>query len=576
MHCETVVNVQRLFKKQRALDESQTTSKYIRGSYAPRTIGQKQHMILRTWKTNLVRLLVALLCEFVSCLPGLASPSSPESPRLILFIVADQFPARYREHYQELFSGGLRKLFSEGGVFSHARHEHACTDTCPGHATLSTGSPPSKHGIVDNYWFDRPMGREVYCTSDAAHATSPQRLQSSTIGDWLRTTTASSRVYSVSGKDRAAVMLGGHNPSGVFWFDPESSEFTTSSYYSTDGSLLANFRRREMEARYNKPWTPVKQPTQLLARLGVSNPSSFAPHLRLAPSPGDRIFSSPFLDEATADLAEQILTKKRLGQGESLDMLLVSFSALDIVGHIYGPSAMETVDTLVRLDAVLGHLIETALSRTNGRLLIVFSSDHGVQAIPESDEGRSLGVTRVSKLDLACSNRAVRSVTDASGHILIDSNHQETDYYRSLSESQRKQAAQSLDQATRACSWVEAARLPKDFAVSRDRAGSDMPLLYSHSYYPGRGPDVFLQPKANVVMRPYSGAAHGTPYSYDTDVPVVFMGSGITKRVLDTTFPTTRIAPLLAKLSGIPIPADLLDDVSQSQLLEDYVKLRGG
>ena len=287
-----------------------------------------------------------------------ATPAGAEAPRarLVLLLAVDQLRA---DRLDPALPGGLGRLAREGRVFSEGVLAHGMTETCPGHATMLTGHHPAAVGIPANEFFDPESGREVYCAADPAEGAkeiggegglSPAALRVTAFGDWLKAASPASRVFAVSGKDRGAIMLGGQHPDGAWWYRAGAPpRFTTSRYYATalpawveafngarppeDGFLAALPDTWEHGASAN-----AATPDDFVGE--ATRYSRTSPHpLRDADLArfGEQLFLTPFLDEVTLDFARQLVLEEDLGRGPALDLLALSLSATDSVGHLYGP-----------------------------------------------------------------------------------------------------------------------------------------------------------------------------------------------------------------------------------------------
>jgi hypothetical protein len=344
-------------------------------------------------------------------------------PRLVVAIAVDQLRADYIDRFRPYFGpGGFNVFLQHGASFAQARYEHATTLTCPGHAVILTGSYGEVNGIIANDWFDVRRGRATSCAEDTAVSLvgsagpgrSPRNLVGATVGDVLRTATAGrSRVVTVSAKDRSAIMLGGHLADAAYWL--VDSLFVTSTYYRSD--LPAWVREYNASGAVSKyfghNWERVL-PAGAYAAMGPDDEPAEAdaaglgrtfPHPIAGPKAFDR---SPFPNDAVADFAMRAVSAEGLGRDTVPDLLGISFSANDWVGHAFGPESHEVMDVTVRLDRTLQRLF-TFLDRTVGlaNVVMVLTADHGVGPMPEVLRRIHPGATG-GRLDPAVIDRAVR------------------------------------------------------------------------------------------------------------------------------------------------------------------------
>ena len=305
-----------------------------------------------------------------------AAGLSPNAPRLILFLVVDQARSDYLERFRPLLRHGLGRLLEESVVFTDAHHGHASTSTSPGHASLSTGRHPSGHGIVANYWYDRTEGEEVYSVRDGNDVRTPERLLAPTLGDWLKAASPGSKVFAASGKDRAAILTAGHRADAAYWFDDDDGNFVTAPHYGERRPPWLDAFHEELHAArfFGRAWQALPEALDPQGLYDVE-PLDEGLFRRDLPRPLGRatlipdeyfyraLFRSPFLDEYLADFVLALIEGEDLGGDEVTDFLGVSFSALDTVGHGYGPNSPELLDTVLRLDLAVGRILEALDAR---------------------------------------------------------------------------------------------------------------------------------------------------------------------------------------------------------------------
>jgi predicted AlkP superfamily pyrophosphatase or phosphodiesterase len=320
----------------------------------------------------------------MACLAGAA----PKKPKLVLAIVVDQFRYDYLIRFRSEYHGGLARLLSQGAVFTNAGYIHVPTVTAVGHSTVLTGATPSTSGIVANEWFDRDEGVHVTSVSDShtqllggsGTGSSPNRLLVSTIGDELKMAGGGQpRVIGVSLKDRAAILPSGHMADGAFWFDTRTGNFVSSTYYyKALPAWVEQFNALRPADQYRGvSWLGHKLPDD--------NARLFA-----------EIEVSPFGNELVEAFAERAVASEQLGTRESIDLLTVSFSSNDYVGHRYGPDSPEVRQTALATDRLLEKLFQAVDGRVGaGNYLVVFTADHGVAPVPEVNVARKMPGGRI-------------------------------------------------------------------------------------------------------------------------------------------------------------------------------------
>ncbi|NNM34520.1 MAG: hypothetical protein HKO53_15685, partial [Gemmatimonadetes bacterium] len=351
-----------------------------------------------------------------------APPASADRPALVVVLVVDQLRYDLMHRYEDLYTGGLRRLL-DGAAVTAATHDHGITETSPGHATLATGTYPSRHGIVANQWFDSSKGAWTYAVEDPStrltgtrfEGSSPHFLLRGGLADWLRAADPDSRTASVSAKDRAAILIGGRGTGPVMWFEPAVGEFVTSTFYADEvPGWLAEFNAAHRDAwAADSVWTSRLPPSATVRTrpdtssfegdgVHTSFPHRFHEEGSMGSLAGeglgetsgffDWFATTPSLDEAVLDLAVATVLAEHLGQDAHTDLLSISLSQTDRVGHAYGPLSREQMDTLLRLDAALGDFFGFLDETVNGGWLLGMSADHGVSNIPELDARSDEGV----------------------------------------------------------------------------------------------------------------------------------------------------------------------------------------
>jgi predicted AlkP superfamily pyrophosphatase or phosphodiesterase len=500
--------------------------------------------------------------------------------RLVMLVVVDQLAWDTLMRFRPALRGGLARLLDSGVTFSAAHHRHAMTATAPGHATLATGLTPRHHGIVANYWFDRNANREVYSAEDpVSEEVGPTNLLATALPDWVRQRDPWGRTFTAAGKDRSAVMLGGKRPTGAFWFDTEAGGFVTSHrYHRAPGWVMAFNRRPLLRERFGTLWRPLPLPPRVdTSRLGVVQlegsglPTGF-PHAYGPDStrPGEgfyeAIFDSPAIDEYLAQFARELVARERLGLDDHLDYLGLSFSAVDSVGHTYGPHSREALDAVLRLDRALGELLATIEQQVGrNRMVVALSADHGVAPMPERQRRLGLRGGRESPTDVACIQSVLRRLDDAYGR----RDWFAYDLYLDATQVARSRVPRAvLDR--RIAGWLGAcpdvARVWTRAQLSPDRPTADTMLAFQRaSYLPSRSPDFVVQWQPGFVDT-LTGTTHKTPYDYDTHVPLVIRVPRVAPHEVRQPVATADLAPTLAALLGLRLPRRL-DGVERSELV---------
>lgn len=497
----------------------------------------------------------------------------------MVLLVVDQMRIDYLTKFQEFWNGGLKRLLDEGAVFDEARYPYVNTVTCAGHATIGTGAFPATHGIALNEWWDRASQRRMPCTLDPAVQSVPydgtpepvghsaHYLKIPTFGDRLRERFPESRVVSLSMKPRSAVMMAGRGGI-VTWFSDANSWATSTAFaqapipkigelvrtHVVDGARTILWDRVADAARYPEPdASDVERP-----RKGWTN--TFPHPLSGATGTPEKDFydlweRSPYSDEYLGRMAASLLDRFELGRRDVPDLLAVSFSGLDYVGHDFGPDSQEAQDTVIRLDRTIGELLAALDARVGrDRYVVALSADHGVAPIPELRRQQGLDGGRVLGKDVMSVSEKALAAVPGGPHV---SDVQYTDLY--LTEATRERATkdprllQPMLDAIAAMPGV--LRVLPANAVEDQRSSAD-PIVRAAalSYVPGRSGDVLIIPKPYWIMTNSSAATHGTLHPYDQRVPVILMGKPFKPGRYPAPASPADITPTFASLIGLPMP----------------------
>ena len=528
--------------------------------------------------------LVALLGVLLPSPP--AAAAGDERPSLVVIVAIDQLR---RDRLDPALPGGLGRIAREGRVYEDALLDHAVSETCPGHVALVTGREPGPIGVTANSYVDRATGERRYCVEDVApdaavfgggddphDGRSPRAIHADGLGDWMKAANPASRVFAVSGKDRAAIAMGGQHADGVYWFRrSDDPGFTTSRYYASElPGWLVEWNAVGLATRVPQEWTHSSEPEGGTPPRIDDYPGESPVRSRTSPHPlhdGDpkalagNVYHSPFLDLLTLDVARSLVESEDLGRGDAPDLLAISLSATDTVGHAYGPGSLESRDVLLRLDAALGELFDWLEERVGpGRLLVAVSADHGVLPLPEwlAETGRlecPVSGGRVGLVSLMLRFYATlhfelspfswpRPWMDVASELTVN---------RALARDRGVPVDEVVATAER---WLEAqpgvraAWTRREILEGRD----ELARLYRNSLDPERSGDLFVQFEPTCLADfDGDGTGHGSPYEYDRAVPLVFWGAGIPRGSIEGPARTIDLAPTLAARLDVAVPADL-------------------
>ena len=486
-------------------------------------------------------------------------------------VVVDQMRADYLDRFSGNFDGGLQRFLQRGLRFTNVNHDHAATQTAVGHAVLASGELPSHNGIIGNYWFDHVLKKRIYACEDSsyrildipnAEGRSPEHLLVPSLGDIAKSLDNNCRVVSIAQKDRAAILMGGHHPDAALWFYDSKGKFVTSSYYAdTLPAWVDSFNSSGyIESFADSIWTKA------LPNSAYSNRESidFFPH-RLdsgaRPVGKDYFYSlsaSPFGDALTLELARRAIRRYSLGADNYCDFLLLSCSAADYIGHEFGPDSPEIEDYYVRLDRMLDGFFANLDSLVGpDHYLAILASDHGVMPTPESLVRKGIKASRLS-------SKIVNSTIDSSLKELGNQVGLEDDYYLFggnqifLDKEKVKSVGLTLDSLENViASKLKPLPFIEDVYTASELTQENTPDrpyygLFKNCFNPDRSPNLYLRfPENTLISSDATGTGHGSPYTYDNHVPIVFMGMGIEPGTFDDSVRTVDVAPSILSYLGI-------------------------
>lgn len=509
--------------------------------------------------------------------PAGSEPSQAAKPKLLLAISIDQFSADLFAQYREHFTGGFARLLT-GAVFPQGFQSHAATETCPGHSTLLTGVHPSRTGIIANTWYDAKVGREVYCSEDERDPKSTAKepvvsnwhLKAPTLGDLMKRANPAARNVAVSAKDRAAVMMSGHDADAVYWWLGKG--FTTYQGRSVSAAAQAQNAVTDKLIDAGAPALPVPQWCETVDRAVPIKDFTIGTY-RFPQKAGDyKTFNrTPRIDAATGEMAVRLVDEMALGKDDVTDILSVSFSATDYVGHAYGTEGVEMCIQLAQLDATLGKLF-AALDQRGIDYAAVLTADHGGIDAPERLQLN--GFPSAQRIDPALTSEALSravsqdtGVTAKSGQLLYGGGSSGDIWLASgLTAKQQKKVVEALLIRLKKHPQVAAAYSAQDLAKVPVPRGEpqDWTMLQRvrASFDPEHSGQVLMMTKRGVVPgdpTPSYTATHGSPWDYDRRVPMLFWRKGMAGFEQPNPVETVDIAPTFASLIGLAEPLGTWD-----------------
>jgi len=481
--------------------------------------------------------------------------AAPKKPKLVVAIIIDQFRYDFLLRYRSEYTGGFDRLLTRGAVFTNAKYVHFPTVTGVGHSTFLSGALPSVSGIVGNDWWDYDEGKHVTCVGDIAarmvggnggEGGSPRRMLVSTVGDELKTMVGhKSHVIGISLKDRSAMLTAGHSADAAYWFDLKSGNFVTSTYYMADlPGWVKDFNAARPAEKYRGvTWLDHKLPQDVKEFFGNSTTSPFE--------------ASPYGNEVMEQFVERALGAEQLGRHEATDIVAVSYSSNDKVGHEYGTYSREEHDVTVKTDQLIGRLFR-ALDAQLGpdNVLVILTGDHGVGPSEAEDKANHMPGGRLDPKLVKNTIQAALEKRYGAGQWVAGSWDLSIYLQRDLIRSKNLDPAEVRRVALDAAMSVPhvARAYTREQLLSgmgvRDPDGRRM----MESYNLRRGPDIEFLPEPFWVVTD-KATSHGTTYVYDSHVPVVFLGPGIRPGQYNGNIAVNDIAPTLATILGVETPS---------------------
>jgi predicted AlkP superfamily pyrophosphatase or phosphodiesterase len=553
----------------------------------------------------------------LAALVALASPAAAAQPadkpavKLVVLVVFDQMRGDYLDKWKPLFGpGGFNRLQDDGAWFANCHYPYATTTTGPGHASILSGTCPDRHGIINNDWYEK--GKSVYCAGDERYQLvpdpmvkpkpgvrpkqvgTPERLLVDTVADALkRDRGAKAKVFGLSLKDRSAILPTGKKPDGAYWYD---GRFVTSTYYpdaklprwvedyTASGAAERWFGKKwdrlRPELDYEKYSGPDDQPGE--GRRTTSTTDETPPFGRTFPhpvggtekTPGPRyreaVAYSPFGNDVVLDIAKRCVVAEGLGTDDVPDLLVVSFSSNDLIGHTWGPDSQEVLDVTLRSDVLMADFLGFLDEKVGkGNYAVALTADHGICPLPEVSAAKGLDAKRIDpkpfqagiEKHLAATFGPVKGCDEPKAQpAWVESFHAPWLY---VNPRLAKAAGKTPAEVARAAADYLGTQ-PGVFRVfTREDLARDFPAddpigrRVKRSFHPGRSGDVY------VVLKPYYllssplalGTTHGTPHAYDTHVPLLVYGPGVRGGKRDEAVTPQATAALFARFLGVRAPA---------------------
>ena len=532
-----------------------------------------------------------ILCFLILSLGGSAqAPKSIKSntsskPKLIVGIMIDQMRWDYINQFKSFFTSqqGFLRFVNEGASCNNNLIPYVPTVTACGHAAVYTGSTPALHGIAGNQWYDNYQQKTVYCVEDptvlsvgvegsAAGKMSPVNVWTTTLGDEIKlANNFKSKVYGISIKDRGAIIPAGHSADGAFWYDSKSGNFISSTFYGTSlPKWVTEFNgQHRVDSLYAKGWNLSLAESIYEANcdkdINAYESTPFGAEQKgfpytLAQFIGKdygRIASTPYGNNLIVEMAEKALVNEQLGKDDITDLLAISFSSPDYIGHSFGPNSWETLDGYIKLDALIAQLFKSLDQQVGKNNYTVFlTADHAIAHIPDFAKKHQLPGGLISESELkkelgqwmlkqGLNDQLITAIVEYNIHF----NHPLMDSIGLTQEKMVQMVRDYIEQKPGILQVVE----------SRKAATAALPEQLRerivNGYTPQRSGDLFIVTKSGYMDGYLTGTNHGVFYNYDAHIPLLWYGNGIKKGQVNSVNYITDIAPTVSTLLGIQMPS---------------------
>lgn len=508
-----------------------------------------------------------------------ASSSTP--PKLVVGIVVDQMRYDYIYRFWNKYgNGGFKRLVNQGYFCRNTHYNYAPTYTAPGHASVYTGATPAVHGIIGNNWFVREENKSTYCTDDHSVKTvgststagemSPANMWTNSITDELRlTTNLQAKVIGISLKDRGSILPAGHLANAAYWFDSENGAFITSTYYMQAlPDWVSKFNAKDKAKEYlSKEWNtllPIAQYAESLEDDNVyegllkGEAKAVFPHLlpKIYTEDGyELIRSTPFGNSLVKDFALEAIQTEKLGKGNATDFLAVSFSSTDYIGHKYGPRSIELEDTYLRLDRDLAQLLtflDTYLGKE--KVLVFLTADHAGAEVPAYLESVKVpaGYFASKQHMQQLKGYLYQTYSDSLVTSFINQQVYLNDKVMEEKKLNKEEVQQAIAQYVLKMTGVASSATA--LAMQRYEYTQGINSLLQRGYHARRSGDVMVNLLPQWMEYSKTGTTHGSPYTYDTHVPLLWYGWTIKPGSSVSYVAITDIAPTLAFILKTSLP----------------------
>lgn len=506
-----------------------------------------------------------------------------QKPKLIVGIVVDQmrydYLTRFWNHYGD---GGFKRLVSEGFNCKNNHFNYAPTSTGPGHASVYTGTTPATHGVIGNNWYDKKADEVVYCVSDANYTSvgttsdagkmSPHRMLTTTFADQVRLDTQMrGKVIAIALKDRGAVLPGGHTANHAFWFEAaDKGHWISSSFYGENlPKWVQDFNASDAVERYKKTWNTLKPIAEYVesgtdvntyeGKLEGETTTAFPhdlPSLWEANGKYGILRVTPFGNSMTTDFALEALKQEKLGKDADTDVLAISYSSTDYVGHFYGVNSKEVQDTYLRLDQDIARILSALDSNVGvGKYTVFLTADHGAVQVPAYLQDQKIPAGYLDSYSEKAEFQEFLKYTYGTTDVVKNSSNSQVFLdYDILKNLDIDLATTQKEIAKQLLSYDHIDRVYTGTQMWENEYTRGVPYILQQGWHPKRSGDVLIVPEPGYIRYSKTGSTHGSAIIYDTHVPLLFYGSGIKKGETLERTEIPDIAPTISALLGIAFP----------------------
>ena len=506
--------------------------------------------------------------------------------KLVVLMVVDHMRADHLHRFNSLFTSGFRWLIDNGIIFDSTFHNHAYTLTGPGHYSIGSGRYPNQEGVIGNSYFDRTLNKKVNCVEDVnasvvggeGDARSYAQYDSTGLGDWIKKSDSLSKVFSIAGKDRAAIFLAGKNPNLAIYYNYHN-RFITSSYYADSLPVWLDYFNQNLnlisysDSLWEKSlsdslYLTSSRADSFFGEVDSYNSDIYSPSFPIGIDPGvypgDVIMGRPWFEKIITELAIETVKEENLGLDNHPDLLSIGFSSMDWIIHEYGPFSQEAMDAFLKLDNYLGSFINSLDSIVGlENIEFILTSDHGGLPIPEHLILNGSTGGRINKNEIA---EAYQWIDEEISERFDDNlfYRHGVNYYFDIDKLKKRNL--EIDDpgyiVKKYLSLVEGIdTVFYKYELLNSLDSNKIIKRLVNNIHLEKSPDVFGIVERGYTFRGPRGTSHGSPYDYDTHVPLVFSRYGRSNNIIKTNTKTVDIAPTITNLLGINHPSSIDGDV---------------